>query len=182
MSAQVDPEQPDVDLTIQREQSLFNSVDADASKIVFELQREMIRANRYQRPLSVVLFGTEVNDGAARNTAMGRRTQLLRRVQARAGAVLRQTDHFGRLDEAAVLVVLPETDAMGAEIVAQRLLAGGNTPLLIAQARKSLSRIFVSWREVTPEDCDVARFLNEMDEAGLEFDEFASRPVVLSTC
>ncbi|MEO1330060.1 MAG: hypothetical protein AAFW46_10390 [Pseudomonadota bacterium] len=164
-----------LDLILAREEQIYSSAPEDAPKIVEELQREMIRSNRYGRPLSYVMFGVELADTKSKSAAEARCTQLLRRVQARAGSVLRQSDHFGRLDECSVLVVLPETDDQGAEIVAQKLLAGGNTPGLVAQARKLLKRIYVSWRGMTEESCDVAALLAEMREKGVDFDAFVQR-------
>lgn len=173
--------QPAADMAeiVAREKSLFDSMPDQPAKIVEELQREMIRANRYVRPLSVVAFGAELAQGGSRSAAEARRTQLLRRLQSRAGSVLRQSDHFGRLDEDAVLVVLPETDHRGAEIVAEKLLAGGNTPNMIAQAKKTLSRVFVGWAQMSESDCDVAEFVERLRTEAMDFDAFSSRPLTI---
>ncbi len=168
---------PSAPSLLERERELLDSLPENAAKIVEELQREMIRAHRYGRPMSCVMFGVDLRDAVGKNVGAERRTQLLRRIQNRAGTVLRQSDYFGRVDDSAVLVVLPETDEVGAEIVAQKLLAGGNTPNLIGQSAKFFDRVFVSWRELEIDDCNIARFLDMMRDIGLDFAEFARRPM-----
>ena len=156
-----------------REKLIFETLPGDASKIVEELQREMIRANRYRRPLSMVMIGVEFDSGAkTARAAEANCTQLLRRVQSRAGSVLRQSDHFGRLDDKAVLVVLPETDGVGAQIVAQKLLAGGNLQNLVVKARKVQLRFAVEWRQMDEDLCDVAALLDSMKSSATEFEDF----------
>ncbi len=94
---------------------------ANRRYLIDQLEREFARARRYHRPLSMVyldldsfkalndryghLFGDEVLHGAARSLK----------------AVLRSTDLLARIGGDEFAVLLPETNLIGAENVAQKL-------------------------------------------------------------
>jgi two-component system cell cycle response regulator len=85
------------------------------------LETEIARARRYGTPLSLLLCDVDhfkqVNDRFGHN--MG--DEVLIRVAASLNETLRQVDLVGRWGGEEFLVLLPDTDAEGARIVAERL-------------------------------------------------------------
>lgn len=85
------------------------------------LNREVERATRFQRSLSVLLLDLDrfkvVNDryGHQRGDA------VLIEVAARVRAVIREVDVFARYGGEEFLLILPETDVTGAELLAARI-------------------------------------------------------------
>jgi diguanylate cyclase (GGDEF)-like protein len=85
------------------------------------LEREVNRARRYARPLSVVLFDIDrmrhVND--AYGYVLG--DELLRQLAGRVGENLRREDVFCRVGGEEFGVILPEINAEGAKVTAERI-------------------------------------------------------------
>lgn len=88
-----------------------------------QCEREMERARRYGRPLSVAIFDVDlfkrINDGYGH--AVG--DEVLRAITASATAALRDSDLCGRLGGEEFGLLLPETDLTGAVDLAERLRA-----------------------------------------------------------
>jgi diguanylate cyclase (GGDEF)-like protein len=89
--------------------------------ILEQAERELERALRYQRPLTVGLadldFFKEVNDQHGHLVG----DSLLRRIGKALAAELRATDQMGRYGGEEFLLVLPETDGDGGWVVAEKL-------------------------------------------------------------
>lgn len=85
------------------------------------LEREFLRARRYQRPLSLVYLDLDgfkaVNDAFGHLFGDG----ILRSAARSMAAVLRGTDVLARIGGDEFAVLLPETDVKGAEMVAVKL-------------------------------------------------------------
>lgn len=101
--------------------------------VLERLADELGRARRYGRVLSCALLDL---DGLARvNAAVGTDggDAVLRGAASAVRSQLRRSDAVGRLRDDELLVVLPETDAPGARIIAERLrLAVSALPVLHA--------------------------------------------------
>lgn len=84
-------------------------------------EREALRANRYNRPLSLVVFDLdrfkELND--THGYAVG--DKVLQRVATLCHNMLRSVDVFGRLGGEEFAALLPETDEEGAMVISERL-------------------------------------------------------------
>ncbi|MBK9515933.1 MAG: GGDEF domain-containing protein [Anaeromyxobacter sp.] len=97
---------------------------AGTRRFVLErLADELGRARRYGRALSLALVDL---DGIARiNQAVGSDggDAVLRAMAGAVRARLRRSDAVGRLRDDELLVLLPETDAVGAQVIAERLRA-----------------------------------------------------------
>jgi len=106
---------------------------ATRRQVLERVADELGRARRYRRYVSVALLDV---DGLARiNTAVGTDggDAVLRAVAGAVRAQLRRCDLVGRLRDDELLVLLPETDADGARVIAERLrLAVGSLKVLHA--------------------------------------------------
>lgn len=89
--------------------------------ILEQLERELERALRYGRPLTIAMADLdhfkEVNDRYGHLAG----DALLKRVSQAAAAALRSTDWIGRYGGEEFLLVLPETDIEGAAAVAEKI-------------------------------------------------------------
>ena len=83
------------------------------AQLLLTLDYEITRAERFQHPLTCVVVAFE--------NAASAPTELLRRLAEELSASLRAMDAIFRLDQSRFAVVLPETNAEGAEVVCQRL-------------------------------------------------------------
>ncbi|HYH20570.1 MAG TPA: diguanylate cyclase [Azospirillum sp.] len=126
---------------------------------------EVRRAQRYQRPLAVLLFDLDrfktVNDTYGH--AAGDET--LRVVVARARQALRATDAIGRFGGEEFVVLLPETDLEQARVVAERMrqAIGGGPVTFDAERFPVTASIGVTvWREGEP---SVEQALRRADSA-----------------
>lgn len=96
---------------------------ASASRAHALLEREFVRAVRYRHPLSLVLVGVDHVDGLAA-THGGEAIDRFRAALAEAlRRSLRQIDVVARTGANEIAVLLPETTAAGARIVAERTRA-----------------------------------------------------------
>lgn len=90
-------------------------------KISEELDRELSRAHRHGHPLSVLLIDVDhfkrVNDDLGHETG----DAALRGLASTLEASLRPSDRVGRWGGEEFVVLLPETDREGAQIVAERI-------------------------------------------------------------
>ena len=86
-----------------------------------QLQLELLRANRYQHPVSLLLF--DLDKFKQLNDSYGHQggDAVLTTVAERISALLRDTDIFGRYGGEEFGVVLPETALDGALMVANRI-------------------------------------------------------------
>lgn len=86
-----------------------------------QAERELSRMKRYARPSSMVMLDVDhfktVNDTYGHGVG----DQVLKRIAELAGVVIRPTDVFGRLGGEEFAVILSETDAEQALVVAERL-------------------------------------------------------------
>ncbi|RMB39187.1 diguanylate cyclase with GAF sensor [Sphingomonas sp. PP-CE-3A-406] len=86
-----------------------------------QAERELSRVKRYGRPSSMVMLDVDhfkiVND----TYGHGAGDQVLKRIAELAGVAIRPTDVFGRLGGEEFAVILSETDAEQALVVAERL-------------------------------------------------------------
>lgn len=90
-------------------------------RILEQLERELARALRYNRPLSVGM--ADIDHFKAVNDAYGHLVgdSLLSLVARTLSSGLRSTDAVGRYGGEEFLLLLPETDAAGALVVAEKL-------------------------------------------------------------
>ncbi len=85
------------------------------------LAEEVERARRYHRSLSVVLLGPDDWPATVRELGQEKASEALREVGQVILKGLRSMDAASRRDESRFLVILPETAAAGAQLVAERL-------------------------------------------------------------
>jgi diguanylate cyclase (GGDEF)-like protein len=89
--------------------------------ILEQLDRELQRAARYRRPLSLAL--ADLDHFKSINDRYGHLVGdlMLKRTSQAVALALRTTDTVGRFGGEEFLVVLPETDLAGAQVVAEKL-------------------------------------------------------------
>lgn len=129
-----------------------------------ELERELARARRYGHPLSVVLVDLdnlkEINDGWGHQTG----DCVLRRIAGILAAGLREGDHAFRIGGDEFALVLPETQAAAAAILADRLrLTAARTSFGIQDMRVSISAGISSF----PAHADAAETLIRLADRAL---------------
>ncbi len=92
------------------------------SQLKASLDSELARSRRYGRPASALLFGFD--DYQAFRYAMGRDgcDQFVALVAQEIRTTLRGADRLFRVDSDEFVVLLPETDLVGAKVAADRLL------------------------------------------------------------
>jgi diguanylate cyclase (GGDEF)-like protein len=133
----------------------------------FELARgEMERARRYHHPLAIVMI--DVDDFKQINDSHGHLVgdQVLRGVATRCKETLRTVDVLGRYGGEELVVLLPETDTVGALEAAERqraMIAG--TPIVAEDVSVSVTCSFgvASWNPL--EDTRLEDILDRADQA-----------------
>ncbi|MDB5097648.1 MAG: hypothetical protein JWM80_2069 [Cyanobacteria bacterium RYN_339] len=85
------------------------------SLLMIRLEEEVSRARRYKRPFSLVMVDLDARDGAEQPEGLKRVAQIVR-LQLRAGI-----DFPSLYSDDRVAMILPETDAEGALVVAERI-------------------------------------------------------------
>ncbi|TDY00574.1 GGDEF domain-containing protein [Thiohalophilus thiocyanatoxydans] len=114
--------------TLLREKELFELSHQDGLTGLFNhaymqtlLDNELERARRFERPLSVLLFDLDhfkqVNDNYGHQAG----DKVLRHVGEVILSEIRQIDLAARYGGEEFMVILPETDAEGAQVLAERL-------------------------------------------------------------
>jgi two-component system cell cycle response regulator len=85
------------------------------------LEKEISRSRRYKKSLSIVML--DIDNFKLINDVMGhpKGDEILRAVTAAIKTCLRGSDSFGRYGGEEFLLVLPETDAAGALVVAEKI-------------------------------------------------------------
>lgn len=85
------------------------------------LDEEIERARRYGRPLSVALIGPDDWSSIVRERGQQEAQDALKSIGQVLGKQLRQVDIVARYDESRFIVILPETPALGGQVVGERL-------------------------------------------------------------
>jgi len=128
-------------------------------------QREFNRAQRFARPLSFVVLDLDhfkaVNDthGHAAGDA------ALCEVVALCKKGLRETDHIGRFGGEEFVLMLPETDINGAEVVANRLRLGVEAMIISIESAEIHLTISAGAAEVGPGHQSVDDVIAAADDA-----------------
>lgn len=94
-----------------------------SSHLVASLEVEMIRARRYDRPLSILILTTASHRGGKCDGRGFRQLNMEKRMRRLAPVILRQPDFWGRIERYGFLIVLTETDLAGADGAARRMVA-----------------------------------------------------------
>jgi diguanylate cyclase (GGDEF)-like protein len=117
------------DAAVKQEEDLRQQAETDPltgvmsrRAVLRELELRAERAQRLDRPLSIIYMDVDrlkqINEETGHAAGDAALTQLAQMVISRT----RTTDRLGRLGGDEFLLVLPDTDAQGARVVAQRLL------------------------------------------------------------
>ncbi len=134
------------------------------------LLQEVARSARYGRPVSLILFDIDhfkkVNDTYGHEAG----DAVLRSVARTAAGALRKTDLGGRWGGEEFLAILPETDAAGARVLAERLRAaldGLRTPYAGRELHVTVSSGISTWAPAAPSTAavEIDVLLRQADEA-----------------
>lgn len=90
-------------------------------EFIIMAEREALRANRYNRPLSLALFDIDKFKEINESNGYATGDKVLQRVATLCHNMLRSVDVFGRWGGEEFAALLPETDADGAVVIAERL-------------------------------------------------------------
>jgi diguanylate cyclase (GGDEF)-like protein len=130
------------------------------------LDVELRRARRSGRPMSIVMF--DIDHFKSINDDLGhlRGDEILRAVGAQLTRLLRVTDVSCRYGGDEFLIILPDTGAAGAELVAQTLRREIAT-LVISTSAERVLPVTASFGVATaaPAEVDVATLIKRADEA-----------------
>lgn len=129
------------------------------------LEREMARAGRYDRPLSVIAIVAKVQNADA-SLAAQLSQHIERRLNAVAPDVFRTVDFWGRAPKGGFIVVLPETDKAGARGAVARLTQADILSGLADTVRGPL-RMFVSHVEYADVHCTPQDLIDAAIEAAV---------------
>ena len=128
-------------------------------------EREMQRAQRYGRPMTVAIFDVDlfkrINDGFGHATG----DRALRALAQTTQASLRETDHAGRLGGEEFGLLLPETDLAGATELAERLRAAIAAIRLEAGGRAVPLTVSIGLAGLSPADPSVDALFARADQA-----------------
>lgn len=130
------------------------------------LDLELRRARRSGRPLSIVMF--DIDHFKSINDDLGhlRGDEILRAVGAQLTRLLRITDVSGRYGGDEFLIILPDTGAAGAELVAQTLRREIATLAISTPAERVIPvTASIGVATAVPAEADVAAFIKRTDEA-----------------
>jgi diguanylate cyclase len=130
-----------------------------------EGQRELERARRYSRPLSILLmdldYFKQINDTYGHMTG----DEVLRRFVVCCQRLLRNCDVLGRLGGEEFAILLPETDIAGAAVLAERIRAA--VEQIVIENERGPVRITVSIGAsgCATARCSVDELLSSADKA-----------------
>lgn len=128
-------------------------------------EREMQRALRYGRPLTVAIFDVDlfkrINDGFGHATG----DQVLRTIAQVTAATLRETDLAGRLGGEEFGLLLPETDLSGGADMAERLRVAIATAEVSAAGRPIPVTVSVGVATLEPDEASVDSLFARADAA-----------------
>ena len=91
--------------------------------LIAALEIEIMRAQRYARPLSLISLESRSQRGGTSDGAGFRQLNLEKRLRRIAPIILRIPDFWGRIERLGFVIALPETDAKGAAGAIQRMIA-----------------------------------------------------------
>lgn len=130
-----------------------------------EAQREMLRAERYRNPLSLIML--DVDHFKSVNDRFGHLAgdEALKAVVQVCMAQVRQADWVGRFGGEEFVVLLPETNLEGALAMAQRLCNAVESLHFPGRDESMCITVSVGVAERTPEMTRVEHLLNAADEA-----------------
>jgi diguanylate cyclase (GGDEF)-like protein len=130
------------------------------------LDLELRRARRSSRPLSIVMF--DIDHFKSINDDLGhlRGDEILRAVGAQLARLLRSTDISCRYGGDEFLIILPDTGAAGAELVAQTLWREIATLVISTPAERVLQvTASIGVATAAPAEVDVAALIKRADDA-----------------
>ncbi len=125
------------------------------------LEQEYRRAQRYARPLTLILF--DVDDFKRVNDTLGHSTgdEALTRIAEVVRPLIRDTDFFARWGGEEFLIICPETDIRGASEIAERVRVAIESAQIIDGKRITVSLGVAGFR---PED-SLEKIINRADRA-----------------
>ena len=91
-----------------------------AAQLVASLEVEMLRARRYERPLSMASVDLTSARGGGVDGAGFRQLNLESKLRVMAPKILRAPDFWGRIERLGFVIVLPETELSGAQATIDR--------------------------------------------------------------
>ena len=134
--------------------------------VVEQLEKELDRARRYGRPFSLLFFDADrfahINDIYGHGTG----DAVLRQIGERAGDFLRLGDMLGRFEGGEFILLLPETNAGGALVVAERVRAKiANEPMVIEDVGSLNATVSVGAATYSKDGGGEQELLQQADQA-----------------
>lgn len=136
----------------------IRSVQDRSGQFTPALEIEMCRAKRYARPLSVLVFGLAPHKDEKDDAAVYRYLFLEKGLRRSGPDLLRIPDFWGKYDRRTIVFVFPETDGVGADRAAQRVV---KSPEFVKHFADEIQRldIFVGAAQLGPSIVSVAGFV-----------------------
>ncbi len=134
--------------------------------VVEQLEKELDRARRYERSFSLLFFDADrfkyVND----TYGHGAGDAVLCQIGERAGSILRGGDTLGRFGGEEFVLLLPETDAEEALVVAERVRATiANEPMLLEEVSSLHATVSVGVATYPTDGYREQELLQQADQA-----------------
>jgi diguanylate cyclase (GGDEF)-like protein/putative nucleotidyltransferase with HDIG domain len=134
--------------------------------VVEQLEKELDRARRYRRPFSLLFFDADrfkhINDVYGHGTG----DAVLRQIGERVGSILRGGDTLGRFGGEEFVLLLPETDAEEARMVAERVRAAiANEPMVLEDANSVNTTVSVGVATYQADGDGQQELLQQADQA-----------------
>ncbi len=157
----------DAALAVIAEQSVRDALTGvyNRRKLAEQLATEIGRAARYRRSLSLLML--DIDHFKKVNDSLGHLAgdEVIRHVATVASKGLRESDCFGRYGGEEFVAILPEVDAAGATVVAERMRSAVAEAPAEFEGRSIAVTISVGVAEVGPEPRTAESLLGEADEA-----------------
>ncbi len=102
--------------TIDKLTGIYNS-----NQLLLLAEKERPRARRYNFPLSVLIISTDYKQPLSVTITSGTAVNVLQFIAENCQRNIREVDILGRYNNNELVIILPETDALGAKHLAERL-------------------------------------------------------------
>lgn len=149
--------------------------------ILNDLDNQVTLAKRYKRRFSLILF--DIDDFKIINDKFGHQSgdEYLKLITAKIYEGLREQDKAGRVGGEEFLVILPETDAKGAEILANRIRKNIEKAVLTYKKNSIKATVSAGIIEISHESVKTENVFDIVDEALYKAKEQGKNKVVVSS-
>jgi len=130
-----------------------------------EARNEMLRSSRYNHTCSLIRFRVNCKWPERINHKRNIYSQVIRETITETSKLIRSVDILGRYDNNSFVVLLPETDQMGAKITATRIYKKLNSETFNSDMGLIPIEISIGYSSQDSNNCDVESMINSASES-----------------